>query len=764
MSDDMIKVEVNGRELAARKGEMLIQVTDREGITVPRFCYHEKLSVAANCRMCLVEVEKAPKALPACATPVMDGMKAFTRSPKALAAQKAVMEFLLINHPLDCPICDQGGECELQDVALGFGSAVSQYEESKRIIKDENIGPLISTEMTRCIHCTRCVRFGTEIEGIQELGATGRGEFMVIGTYVGQTIDHELSGNIIDLCPVGALTSKPFRFQARAWELNQIETIAPHDGIGSNLYGHLSRGELLRVVPRTNELVNETWISDRDRFSYEGVYAPDRLQRPEVKNGAGAWTAVDWAVALETAVKQLRDATGGDFDELGVLVSSNATNEELFLVGEIARKLGCGNVDHRLRQADFSAGIVEPTLGQTVAELEQNDAVLVVGANLRKDVPLAAHRLRKAAMRGARIGFVNSRRFEVLHPVTGQVIVKPSEMAGALASKEVAEMLKGEGRKTILLGRLALANPDYAALRRAADALAKATGATVATLADGANAMGAYSVGAVPAGGGLNAREMVERPRKAYVLLGIEPELDALDGAGLSAALKSAGAVVVLNPYATDAMREYASALLPVGTWAESAGTFVNAGGLWQAWNGVVPPVAQSRPAWKVLRVLGNLFGLEGFEYEDIEEVREAVRAFVESQREGANHSRRKGAAPTGAKVVGAAPSRRENELEAVPGFATYGGDMIVRRAGALQQTRDAQADQFVRLHPDTASSLSLKHGDAVFVRAGDGRAVFTLHIDDGMAPDAVWLPLGTRIATRLGLAAGTVTVEAASQ
>ncbi len=751
----MPSFKLDGREIPFEPGDTIIRAAWRQGVEIPHYCWHPGLSVAANCRMCLVEVEKAPKALPACATPVMDGMKAFTRSPKALAAQKAVMEFLLINHPLDCPICDQGGECELQDVALGFGSAVSQYQESKRIIKDENIGPLISTEMTRCIHCTRCVRFGTEIEGIQELGATGRGEFMVIGTYVGQTVDHELSGNIIDLCPVGALTSKPFRFQARAWELNQIETIAPHDGIGSNLYGHLSRGELLRVVPRNNELVNETWISDRDRFSYEGLYAPDRLSQPAVKNAAGTWVSTDWAVALETAVKQLRSATGGDFNELGILASPNATNEELFLVGEIARKLGCNNVDHRLRQADFSAGAVEPTLGQSIAELENNDAVLVVGANLRKDVPLAAHRLRKAAMRGARIGFLNPRRVEVLHPVSGQVVVKPSEMAAALASDEVADLLKGEGKKTILLGRIAIANPEYAALRRAAEKLAQATGATVATLADGANAMGAYAVGALPSADGLDARQMVERPRKAYLLLGFEPELDALNGAGLSAALKAADAVVVLNPYATDAMRAYASALLPIGTWAESAGTFVNAAGLWQSWNGVVPPVAQSRPAWKVLRVLGNLLGLDGFEYEDIDEVRQAVREYSES--------RHKGAAPTGATDPGAAPSHRENELEAVPGFATYGGDMIVRRAGALQMTRDAQADQVARLHPETAASLSLNDGDAMLVRAGDGRAVFSLRVDDGMAPGAVWLPLGTHTATRLGLAAGPVTVEAAS-
>ncbi|MCA1799592.1 MAG: NADH-quinone oxidoreductase subunit NuoG [Xanthomonadaceae bacterium] len=762
MSDEMVKLEVNGQEYEARKGEMLIRVTDRAGIPVPRFCYHEKLTVAANCRMCLVEVEKAPKALPACATPVMDGMKVFTKSPRAIAAQKAVMEFLLINHPLDCPICDQGGECELQDIALGFGSSVSQYSESKRIIKDENLGPLIATEMTRCIHCTRCVRFGEEIAGVQELGGTGRGEFMLINTYVGKTVKHELSGNVIDLCPVGALTSKPFRFRARAWEMTQHDTVSPHDGVGANLHAHMTRGKLMRVVPRVNEPVNETWIADRDRYSYEGVYAPDRALKPQVRDNGGTLRDAGWEDALDAAVARIKSATDGDYSRLGVIASPNTTTEEAFLLAALARKLGCANIDHRLRQDDFSGDADDPlfpSLGQQVGDLEDNDAVLVIGANLRNDAPLVAHRLRKAALKGAQVSFVNSRRFDYLFPVAEQVVVKPSEMVGALQ-----EILDGVGAKP------SKSRPEGRSNTSGFEKPAEATGATLAFLPDGGNAAGAWLAGMVPhrgAGGaaaraGLNARQMFEQPRDAYILLGVEPELDALNGAVETAALKGAGAVVVLNPFMTDTMRQYASVHLPVGTWAETAGTFVNAAGTPQTFNGVATPVGGARPAWKVLRVLGNLFGIDGFEYEEIEEVRKELWEAVgdiaargplpHAQTQGHREQAGRGPLPQ---------SRSDASLEAVSGFAMYGGDAIVRRAPALQATAVAHDDRLLRVHPDTAAEAGFADGDTVVVAAG-GRAALTLALDDSLPPGVAWLPLGVEVTRTVGRHADGITLERA--
>ncbi len=663
---DVVNVEVDGKPAKGKKGQMIIHVTDAENAYVPRFCYHDKLPIAANCRMCLVEVEKAPKPLPACATPIAEGMKIFTKSPKAIGAQKATMEFLLINHPLDCPICDQGGECELQDLAMGFGRDAARFNERKRVVKDKNIGPLVSTDMTRCIHCTRCVRFGQDIAGIQELGTTGRGEQMEIGTYVERAVDHELSGNIIDLCPVGALNSKPFRYRARSWEMTQHPLISPHDGTGTNLFAHVLRGRLMRVVPRTNEAINETWIADRDRFSYEGLYSADRLDAPMVRQGEGnsaEWKKVTWEVALETAAKGLK-AAGAD---LATLASSSSTVEELYLLGKLTRALGSNNIDHRLRQADFRDQAADPAApglgGLAIADIDQLDALLVVGSNLRREVPVLANRVRKAAKRGAKIAFVNPARFEYLFPVAGHLESAPSKQVADLAAiysacldgaaapahlaglvagaqpnvghRSIAAALKTGQKRAIWLGALALRHPSYADLRALAAGLAAATGATLGVLAEGGNAAGAYLAGAVPhreAGGksasvGKNAREMLAQSQKVYLLFGgTEPWADGL-GAQAVKALGGAGFVVAATPYADEQLKSVAHVLLPISTFAESSGTYVNFEGVWQSFAGAARPLGEARPGWKVLRVLGNLAGVANFDYQSSEEVREELRA-----------------------------------------------------------------------------------------------------------------------------------------
>ncbi len=513
--------------MKARKGENIIRATDREGVYVPRFCYHDKLPVAANCRMCLVEVEKAPKPLPACATPVAEGMKIYTHSVKAIGAQRSVMEFLLINHPLDCPICDQGGECELQDLAVGFGRDISRFVERKRSVKDKNLGPLVSTDMTRCIHCTRCVRFGQDIAGIQEMGATGRGENMEIGTFIEHSVDHELSGNIIDLCPVGALNSKPFRYRGRGWEMTQVPLVSPHDGMGTQIYGHVLRGRLMRVVPRPCEEINETWIADRDRFSYEGVYSEDRLLAPQMRQADGSWSEVEWDVALAAAAQGLAGAAH-DAPGVGLLAHPSSTLEELYLLARLAEGLGSANIDHRLRQRDFrdqASDALAPALGLPIAEVDQLDALLVVGCNLRHELPILAHRVRKASLRGARISFINPARFDYFFAVAHSVLSPPAQQVADLAAvlvavlagasapaqlgalltgvtptdehRAIAVQLKSGARRAIWLGALAARSNRYSELRALGRALAAASGASYGELAEGGNAAGAYLAGAV---------------------------------------------------------------------------------------------------------------------------------------------------------------------------------------------------------------------------------------------------------------------------
>lgn len=700
MSDNTIKVEVNGIELDARPGEMLIAVTDRAGIYVPRFCYHEKLSVAANCRMCLVEVTNAPKPLPACATPVTNGMKVSTKSPKAIGAQKATMEFLLINHPLDCPICDQGGECELQDLAMGFGRDVSRFNERKRVVKDKNIGPLVSTDMTRCIHCTRCVRFGQEIAGIQELGTIGRGERMQISTFVERSVDHELSGNIIDLCPVGALNSKPYRFSARAWEMQALPTVAPHDCVGSNLSAHVLLGKVKRVVPRANEAVNETWLADRDRFSYEGIYA-DRLEQPMIREG-GVLRPATWEQALEAAAAGIAGAAAKGGSGLGAWAAPTSTVEEGFLLQGLLRHLGSDNLDHRLRRRDFrlqERDPVFPWLGLPLAELEQADAIIVVGSNLRREAPLIAHRVRKAALRGAAVVYVNPGRYEYLHSLAGYLETGLDLVGGMrrlLADSPDAEAsaivgrLRGAVRPVILLGQIAGRHPRLADLRQAAGELARQYGARIGYLSEGANSAGLSLAGVLPhrgAGGspvaraGRNLAEMQAQPMSALVLLNVEPEHDCGDGQRAVAALEAAGFVLALSPYLGPALAAHADVVLPVGTFAETAGTFVNCEGRWQSFNGVATPVGSSRPAWKVLRVLGNLLTVPGFDYASADEVRAVVHGLAAAVQP--DNTVAVTAIPPASTAVAVAAA----DLD-VPMYQTDG---ILRRAAALQQTREAR-------------------------------------------------------------------------
>ncbi|MEJ2059617.1 MAG: NADH-quinone oxidoreductase subunit NuoG [Gammaproteobacteria bacterium] len=784
MSEDLVNIEVNGIPLKARKGSMLIEATDNAGIKVPRFCYHEKLSVAANCRMCLVEVEKAPKPLPACATPVSEGMKVFTQSPKALGAQKGTMEFLLINHPLDCPICDQGGECELQDVAMGYGEDISRYTENKRVVKDKDIGPLIETEMTRCIHCTRCVRFGEEVAGLRELGATGRGEFMKIGTYVEKSVSSEMSGNVIDLCPVGALTAKPSRFRARAWEVIQHASIAPHDSVGSNLYLHTLRGEVIRAVPRDNEGINECWISDRDRFSYEALSHTDRVTRPLVKTN-GQWQETDWESALETAAERLRSFPA---DDIGALLSASATLEEQYLAQKLMRGLGVTAIDHRLRENDFSDQAQRPLfpwLGMALQDLDALDAVLLVGADVRKDHPIIGHRLRKAALKGAAMMAINPRDFAFRFDLAAERIVDPLAMIRSLAGvakvlgakqptalldsatvgeaeQAMADRLKAGGKAAVFLGTIAAQHPAAAALRALVAAIAEQSGASFGYLPEAANTAGAWLAGAVPhrlpgggmlAQGGLHAQAMLAQPRKAYLLLGVEPESDSADPAQAAEAMAAAEFVLAITPFAGEELRRHADMILPVATFAETSGTFVNLEGRWQSFNGATTPPGEARPGWKVLRVLGNLLGLGGFDQTSTEQVRDELKARFAEDLVFDN------ALELGKSY--ALPEISGSGLMRISGVGIYAQDMLVRRSSPLQQTVDGRKDG-VWINPAEADRQGLGDAGRVNVRQGGAEAELELHLDESIPDGCAWIPMATEAGRQLGASFGLIELSRA--
>ncbi|MGD9951621.1 MAG: NADH-quinone oxidoreductase subunit NuoG [Burkholderiales bacterium] len=716
----MPKLLVDGREVEVPNGATVMDAAHKLGIFVPHFCYHKKLSIAANCRMCLVEVEKAPKPLPACATPVTEGMKVQTHSEMAQKAQNGVMEFLLINHPLDCPICDQGGECQLQDLAVGYGHGASRYAEAKRVVLHKDLGPLVAAEeMSRCIQCTRCVRFGEEIGGVMELGMINRGEHAEIVAFVGRSVDSELSGNMIDLCPVGALTSKPFRYTARTWELSRRRSVSPHDGLGANLVVQVKQNRVMRVLPLENEAVNECWLSDKDRFAYEGLNVPERLTRPMVRVD-GRLEPVEWEVALERAAAGLADA--------GVLASPHATLEELYLAGRL------GPADFRLRHGDFSAdgrraGV--PWLGMPIAELGSLDRVLVVGSFLRKDHPLIAHRLRQAAKRGAQIHVLHSADDDWLMPIASKTIVPPSALPAALAA--LGPKLEGAKNPAVLLGNFAQQHPQAAAIHAAAQAL----GVKLGFLGEAANSVGGYVAG-LPTGGGLPEA----RRKPALLLLNVEPGLDCAD----PRIAEGARFIVNLTSWQSDV----GDVLLPVAPFTETAGTFVSTEGRVQSFNACVLPLGETRPAWKVLRVLGTMLGRSGFEFDTIEEVRAAclagrdVAALLDNRIQGANSP--------------AAP--RAEGLERIAEVPLYFADPLVRRAPSLQRTRDARAPR-AWMNARLLRELGAAEGQLVRVVQGEGEARLRAGLDERLPDGCVRVAAAHPTTAGLGPMFGALRVEA---
>ena len=699
----MVEIELDGQKVEVAEGSMVMHAAEKSGTYIPYFCYHKKLSIAANCRMCLVDIEKAPKPMPACATPVTQGMIVRTKSDKAIKAQQSVMEFLLINHPLDCPICDQGGECQLQDLAVGYGASASRYGEEKRVVLKKDIGPLISTEeMTRCIHCTRCVRFGQEIGGDMELGMINRGEHSEITTVKGDTVDSELSGNMIDICPVGALTSKPFRYSARTWELSRRKSISPHDSTGANLVVQIKNHKVMRVVPLENEAVNECWIADRDRFSYEALNGDDRLQRPMLKQG-GQWQEVDWQTALEyvaNGLKCVRDKHGAS--AIGALVSPHSTLEELHLAATLVRGLGSDNIDHRLRHAEFATPEGVRWLGMPIAALTDLQSVLVLGSNLRKDHPLFAQRIRQAARKGCKVFAINAMAYDWALPATQSVVASAdwtqalADVAAAVAQEKgtVAPVVSGKAndealaiarallsgeRKAILLGNAAAHHAQASSLLALAQWIAQATGATFGYLSEAANTVGAQFVGAQPRQGGLNAAQMLAGQVKALFLLNTEPEFDSAAGANAARGLADVDMVVTLSPFKTN--MDISDVLLPIAPFTETSGSFVNAEGRVQSFHAVVRPLGETRPAWKVLRVLANIMALPGVEFESSQDVLNQATAGLEQLT-----SQQLSNATKAAIDVAHGPA-------AAPVVASiYQLDGLVRRAPALQLTADARA------------------------------------------------------------------------
>jgi NADH-quinone oxidoreductase subunit G len=780
----MVELEIDGKKVEVPEGSMVIQAAHKVDTYVPHFCYHKKLSIAANCRMCLVDVEKMPKAVPACATPVSQGMVVRTKSEKAIKGQQSVMEFLLINHPLDCPICDQGGECQLQDLAVGYGKSSSRYSEEKRVVFHKNVGPLISMEeMTRCIHCTRCVRFGQEVAGVMELGMLNRGEHSEITTFVGKTVDSELSGNMIDLCPVGALTSKPFRYSARTWELSRRKSVSPHDSVGANLVVQVKNNRVMRVLPFENEAINECWISDKDRFSYEALNSEERLTTPMVKQG-GQWVETDWQTALEYVVKGFNGIKADHgADAIAALGSAHSTVEELFLLKQLAQAVGTPNIDFRLRQADFSAPVNgTPWLGVKIADLSLVDSAFVVGtSSLRRDHPLFAARLRQASKGGAKLTLLQASSDNSLIPKAQVIAAAPSawldELAGIAAAvseargvalpeafagieasnaaKKVAASLAAGEKRVVLIGNAAVQHPEFARIHAAAQWIAEATGATLGFLTEAANTVGAHLVGALPGSGGLNAREAFEQPRKGYVLMNVEPEFDTANPAQALAALNQAEMVVVMSPFRTGT--DYADVLLPIAPFTETAGTFVNAEGTVQSFNGVVRPLGDARPAWKVLRVLGSLLGASGFEYDTAEEVRAAALGDADLTPRLSNKT-----ASTVARSNGSAAKAANGSFERIADVPIYHADPLVRRAGSLHLTQAARNANTIGLPAGLFDKLGLKDGDAVRVRQGERSVQVPAVRDANLAETVVRVSAATPAGAALGSLFGELLVEKA--
>lgn len=785
----LVNIEIDGKPTSVDSSQTVMEAARSLGIKIPHFCYHRKLSIAANCRMCLVEVEKVPKPLPACATFATEGMKVKTHSPFAVKAQTSVMEFLLRNHPLDCPICDQGGECKLQDVSVGYGVPHSRYNEPKRVVSNKELGPLIHTDMTRCILCTRCVRFGQEIGGIMELGAIGRGDHTEIMSFMDQSVDSEVSGNVIDVCPVGALTNKPFRYKARTWELSRHAGISPHDGLGSNLEIQVKMNQqVVRVVPADNEAVNECWLSDRDRFSYEGVNSSDRLLRPLVKQEDGSWEEASWSDALQIvvdAIEKIKDVHGAQ--ALGALVSPNQTLEELYLLQKLMRDLGSHNIDHRTLQSDFAldAELAKSTwLGMPVEALNSLKSVLVVGSSLRSEHPLIAVRLRRQAAKGAAINLVNSFRDDLAMPVANQLVGAPAQMPALLAqvlaaaheskgqsvpadvsalagsvsdtARQIAKSLEN-APAGILLGNMAQHHGQWSTLYKLASRLSQVMNVPFGVLGESANSVGAQLAGAIPHRGaqgvpvqsGLNASAMLQNPRKAYLVMGLEQE-DFANPAAAMAALKSADFVVAFSAFRGE-IPQWAHVILPLATLGETAGSTVNMEGRLQSFKGALPPAGEARPGWKVLRVLGNLLDLPGYDYESSEDVRNqlvhegeaALKTLLGNEVNASNLG-------TVLSVSG---------VQRIAPRSSYHTDALVRRADSLQNTRIGR-EAVVQMPPTLASSLGVACGDRIRVRSGYGVAELTLKVVAGIAEGCVSIPAGHPLTTGLPLAATTVSLE----
>ncbi len=787
----MIEIEINGQKVQANDGDTIIEAADREGIYIPRFCYHKKLSIAANCRMCLVEVVGGRKPVPACATPVTADTKVLTQSKAALEAQRIVMEFLLINHPLDCPICDQGGECELQDMSMGYGRATSQYTESKRAVQSEDIGPLIETEMTRCIHCTRCVRFGEEVAGLRELGVTFRGEHSEIGTYVKHFLHSELSGNVIDLCPVGALTAKPSRYRGRAWELHEHATVAPHDCVGANIFVH-TRGQeyspekiVMRVVPRENESINQVWATDRDRFSYEALYHTDRVYKPMIKRD-GQWQESDWQRALlEVAGQFSLVAEHQGAEQIAGIASANCTIEEYYLLQKLMRSLGSPHVDYRLQELDLSDQdqyALYPGLDCSIAELEEMDAVLLIGSNLRFEQPLLAQRVYQAAEEGAAVLCINPVAYPFVFKVTEalidremvlrlaevaravadlkqQVIVELQEVVVGEVARKIAATLCQAEKAVILLGEFALHHSQAAELRALAQLITTLTQANLGLLTKGANAAGAWLAGAVPHRGamgsttvmGKTAKELLSSdPVRAYLLLNTEPEFDCQYSAKALATLKQAGLVVCITPFVTPLMREYADIILPMAPFAENAGTFVNVTGEWQSFVATSVPHGEARPAWKILRVLANFLQLDDFHYKNSQEIRTEMEGLLLKAPQKSAHFT--------VKVPTVLPA----ELVRIASYPMYRVDNLVRRAKALQETQcflNEVTDAIV-MHENTAKRWGVEGCQVVVVRQQEQSLILPLNVDNTVAEDVAILPAGIPLTAGFGQHMQAITVE----
>ncbi|MDQ1831161.1 NADH-quinone oxidoreductase subunit NuoG [Massilia scottii] len=777
----MVEIEIDGKKVEVPPGSMVMDAANKLGTYIPHFCYHKKLSIAANCRMCLVEVEKAPKPLPACATPVSAGMIVRSNSEKAVQAQKSVMEFLLINHPLDCPICDQGGECQLQDLAVGYGKSNSRYEEEKRVVPPKDAGPLISMqEMTRCIHCTRCVRFGQEVAGVMELGMLGRGEHAEITSFVGKTVDSEVSGNMIDLCPVGALTSKPFRYSARTWELSRRKSISPHDSLGTNLIVQVKGGKVMRVLPLENDSINECWISDKDRFSYEALDNQSRLTKPMIKQG-GQWAETDWQTALEYVAHGLRNIKHEHgADSIAAVATAHSTVEELHLLQKALRGIGSENIDFRLRQSDFALdGQVTPWLGMPIAELSLVKRALVIGSFVRKDHPLVATRLRAAVKSGAKLSLVHASDDELLIPTANKIIAAPSDWLAALsgivaavaAAKGVAAPAGFEGIEAtdaakaiaaslntgdenlpgvVLLGNAAAHHPQASALHAAAQWIAEQTGAKFGYLTEAANTVGGYLVGALAR----NAAPAFSVPKKAYVLLNAEPELDCANPQQARAALDAADMVVVMSAFQHGF--EYADVLLPISPFSETSGTFVNCEGRAQSFNGTVKPLGDTRPAWKVLRVLGNLLGLSGFEYDTSEAIRDELFGKGVTDLSAKLNN-------TGKAALKSATFGTSSALERVTDVPIYFADAIARRSEPLLRTADANAP-LVTLPSALADKLGVQAGAKVKVSQGSGSAILVAGIDARLPANTVRVASAHPATATLGAMFGAITVEKAGE